>query len=323
MSGPPDEFVWIETLRPLTRADGRALRLMDDAAVLAARPGFDLVISKDAMVEGVHFLEGEAPEIIGRRLLRASLSDLAAKAAEPFGYLLMTAWPADRDQAWRDAFVRGLAEDGERYAVALLGGDTVSTPGPLTLSATVLGWTPAGGAVLRSTARAGDAVVVCGAIGDGWLGLRAARGEISDAGGVLAARYRLPQPLFSLRQALRDHARAAIDVSDGLLADAEHIADASGMGLAIDLARLPLSREAAAWLGEQPDEVAARLALATGGDDYAIVCAVDPADVAAFMAMVEAQETLAAAVGVFDAQAGLRVSMAGSAIKVDRTGWRH
>jgi thiamine-monophosphate kinase len=323
MSGPPDEFAWIETLRPLTRADGRALDLMDDAAVLAARPGFDLVISQDAMVEGVHFLEGEAPEIIARRLLRASLSDLAAKAAEPFGYLLMTAWPAMRDQAWRDAFVRGLSEDGERYAVALLGGDTVSTPGPLTLCATVLGWTPKGRAVLRSTARAGDAVVVCGAIGDGWLGLRAARGEISDAGGALAARYRLPEPLFSLRQALRDLALAAIDVSDGLLADATHIAAASGLGLSIDLARLPLSIEGATWLSAQDDEGAARLALATGGDDYAIVCAIDPADVGDFAALVEAQGTPAAVVGAFDAESGLRVSMAGSPIKVDRTGWRH
>lgn len=323
MSGPPDEFAWIETLRPLTRADGRALRLMDDAAVLAARPGFDLVISKDAMVEGVHFLEGEAPEIIGRRLLRTSLSDLAAKAAEPFGYLLMTAWPADRDQAWRDAFVRGLAEDGERFAVALLGGDTVSTPGPLTLGATVLGWAPKGRAVLRSTARAGDAVVVCGSIGDGWLGLRAARGEISDDGGVLAARYRLPQPLFSLRQALRDHARAAIDVSDGLLADAEHIATASGMGLAIDLARLPLSKEAAAWLAAQDDQGGARLALATGGDDYAVVCAIDPADVGAFTDMVQAQGTPAAAVGAFENKAGLRATMGGAPVDVHRTGWRH
>ena len=247
MNGPPDEFEWIARLRPLTLGDPRALALMDDVAVLPGRPGFDLVISKDAMVEGVHFLAGESPGFVARRLIRAALSDLAAKAAEPFGYLLLTAWPADRDGAWREAFAQGLAVDGEAFGLALLGGDTVSSPGPLTLCATVLGWAPVGGTVLRSGARAGDALMVCGAIGDGWLGLKAARGEIADTNGWLADHYRLPTPLVCLRQALRDHAHAAADVSDGLLADAVHVAEASGLGLAIDLDQLPLSPPAAAW----------------------------------------------------------------------------
>ena len=320
---PPDEFAWIAALRPLTRGDPRALDLRDDAAVIPARPGFDLVISKDALVEGVHFLVGEAPDIIARRLLRTALSDLAAKAAEPFGYFLMTAWPGDRDQAWRDDFKQGLARDGEGFGVALLGGDTVSTPGPFTVSATVLGWTPRGRAVLRSGARAGDLIVVCGAIGDGALGLRAARGEIADPGGVLANRYRLPKPLISLRQALLDHAHAAADVSDGLIADAGHIADASGLGLSIQLDQLPLSTEGRAWLSAQPDQAAASLALATGGDDYALVCAVAPADASALIAAVEAQGILAAIIGTFDAASGVKVSHAGAPIPVEQPGWRH
>src|SRR5579871_4376638 len=139
MSGRPDELDWIAALRPLA-ASAPALGLLDDAAVLPSRPGFDLVISEDAMVEGVHFLPGEAADVVARRLLRTNLSDLAAKAAEPFGYLLMTAWPAGRGAADREAFAGGLAEDGERFGLALLGGDTVSTPGPLTVSATILGW---------------------------------------------------------------------------------------------------------------------------------------------------------------------------------------
>lgn len=320
---PPDEFAWIDTLRPLTRGDPRALDLRDDAAIIPARPGFDLVVSKDAMVEGVHFLVGEAPDIIARRLLRTALSDLAAKAAEPFGYFLMTAWPAERDQVWRDGFRQGLAVDGEAYGVALLGGDTVSTPGPFTVSATVLGWSPQGRAVRRSGARAGDLLVVCGAIGDGLLGLRAARGEIPDPHGVLAGRYRLPEPLFSLRQALRDHAHAAADVSDGLIADAGHVATASGLGLSIDLDRLPLSAEGRAWLGAQPDTAAARLALATGGDDYALVCAVAPADAAAFIAAGAALGVAMAIVGSFDAAIGPRVTAAGARLTVDNPGWRH
>ncbi len=321
--GPPDEFAWIESLRPLTRGDARALDLRDDAAILPSRPGFDLVISTDATVEGVHFLAAEKPDIIARRMLRTSLSDLAAKAAEPFGYFLLTAWPPGRDQAWRDGFKRGLALDGEAFGVALLGGDTVSMPGPFTVSATVLGWTPQGRAVRRSGARAGDLIVVCGAIGDGVLGLRAARGEIADPHGVLANRYRLPEPLFSLRQALRDRAHAAADVSDGLLADAGHIADASGLGLSIDLDRLPLSTEGRAWLGAQPDSAAASLALATGGDDYALACAVAPADAPAFIAAVRARGVLAAIVGTFDAQSGVRATHAGAPIAVEQPGWRH
>ena len=322
MSASPDEFAWIARLRSLTLGDRRALGLADDAAVLPGRPGFDLVISKDAMVEGVHFLVGEAPETIARRLLRASLSDLAAKAAEPFGYFLMTAWPSDRDWAWRDAFIRGLAIDGEAFGVALLGGDTAATPGPFTVSATVLGWVPEGGAVLRSGARAGDALMVCGAIGDGWLGLKAARGEIADPGGRLADRYRLPTPLLSLRECLSVHAHAAADVSDGLVADALHVADASGLGLAIDLDRLPLSPAAAAWLDEQPDPAAARLALATGGDDYAIVCAVSPPE-GAFARAVQACGVPVATVGRFTKTAGLAVMAGGAQIAVDRLGWRH
>ncbi len=323
MSDPPDEFAWIASLRPLTGGDPAALDLLDDAAVLPARPGFDLVISKDAMVEGVHFLAGEAPDVIARRLVRVSLSDLAAKAAAPYGYFLMTAWPRDRDGAYRAVFAAGLGEDGAAFGIRLLGGDTVSINGPLVLSATVLGWVPQGRAVPRSGARAGDGLIVCGAVGDGWLGLKAARGEIPDPGGRLANRYRLPTPLLCLRDALRAHAHAAADVSDGLLADAGHIAEASGVGVGIDLEALNLSPEAEAWLGDQPDKDAARLALATGGDDYAIVCAVDPADEAAFCAAVRATGSVAARAGRFMEGAGVTVSAGGAPIHAERLGWRH
>src|SRR5438270_6791369 len=121
MTARLDEFAWIDLLKPLTRGDSRALNLADDAAVIPARPGYDLVVSKDAMVEGVHFLAGEAPGDIARRLLRTSLSDLAAKAAEPFGYFLMTAWPPDRPAGDQRAFIEGLDRDGAEFGVVLLG----------------------------------------------------------------------------------------------------------------------------------------------------------------------------------------------------------
>jgi thiamine-monophosphate kinase len=323
MSGHSDEFAWIASLASLTLGDDRALALMDDAAVLPQRPGHDLVISKDAMVGGVHFLVDEGADTIARRLLRTSLSDLAAKAAEPFGYLLLTALPFGLDEAWRAGFAAGLAADGREFGVALLGGDTVATPGPLTVSATVLGWVPKGRAVLRSGARAGDALVVCGTIGDAWLGLKAARGELVDPDGVLAGRYRLPHPLFELCDPLRACGRACADVSDGLIADAGHIALASGLALAIDVEAIPLSAEAKAWADSQGDEVRARLALATGGDDYALVVAVAPESADAFIAAVKEQGVAAARVGVFSAGAGVMAKAGGRRLDVPAAGWRH
>jgi thiamine-monophosphate kinase len=320
---PPEEFAWIERLRPLARGDPRALNLGDDAAVLPARPGHDLVISKDAMVEGVHFLAGERMDLVARRLLRTSLSDLAAKAAEPFGYFLMTAWPRDRSWADREAFIAGLAEDGEAFGVTLLGGDTVRTPGPFLCDATVLGWAASGKTVRRSGARAGDIAVVCGVIGDGWLGLKAAMGEISDPDGRLAGHYRTPRPLLGLRAWLGRWARAAADVSDGLLADIGHVARASDLGARVDLDRLPLSPAAAAWVDAQGDGAAARLALATGGDDYALVCALDPTEAQGFIDGVNAAGTPATAIGDFRAGAGVTATAGGATLAVGKAGWSH
>jgi thiamine-monophosphate kinase len=320
MSEAPDEFDWIARLRPLTRGDPRALNLMDDAAVLPARPGFDLVISKDAIVEGVHFLAGEARDIVARRLLRTNLSDLAAKAAEPFGYLLTTAWPRG-GWAERDDFVRGLADDGERFGIALLGGDTTSTTGPLTLSATVLGWTPQGRAVLRSGAKPGHVLWLCGGMGHGLLGLLAACGEINDPGGVLARRFRLPEPLLELRAALRAHASAAADVSDGVLADALHIAEASGCGVEVDLERRMVCDGGLPWLDDQPDLAAALVRLASGGDDYTVLCAA-PAD-GGLADAAHAVGVRCAAIGRFRKAAGIQVRANGRIVKPPSLGWRH
>lgn len=324
MSDPTDEFAWIDSLRSLTGGDPRALGLMDDAAVIPGRAGHDLVISKDAMVEGVHFAADEAADIIARRLLRTSLSDLAAKAAQPFGYLLTTALPDGKDPAWRAAFRAGLAMDGKTFGVVLLGGDTVWTPGPLTLEATVLGWVKRGRAVLRSGARPSDSLIVCGPIGDGWLGLMATRGVIADPTGALAQHYRLPEPLLSLGGSLSRFAHAAADVSDGLLADASHIADASGLGLTLDIEAFPLSAAAEAWLGAQDDPVEARLNLASGGDDYALVCALAEADEANFLTAVRSLGLLAARAGRFDGGFdGLRVVSSKGPLTPTTTGWRH
>lgn len=310
---PGGEFDWIaRLLRPLTRGAPEALDLLDDAAVIPSRPGFDLVVTKDALVAGVHFLPDDPLDLVARKLLRVNLSDLAAKGAVPYGYFLTTAWPSETSWADRELFVKGLAEDGEAFGLRLLGGDTVSTPGPLTLTATMLGWVLSGQAVLRSGAVAGSRLAVSGTIGDGWLGLKAARGEIDSS--ALASRYRLPTPRLNSVGMGPIGVRAAADVSDGLLADAGHIATASGCSVRIDLETLPLSPDARAWLAAQPDEAAARLALATGGDDYEIVCAL------ASHAPMPPGFTL---IGGFVEGQGVSVTFKGAAVPVDRLGWTH
>jgi thiamine-monophosphate kinase len=272
MSGT-DEFGEIARLfRPLTGGAPGAFDLRDDAAIVRQRPGFDLVVTKDALVEGVHVPQREAPDLIARKLLRVNLSDLAAKGAEPCGAFLAVAWPRSYTARDRERFAQGLAADLEAFGLPLLGGDTVTTPGPFTASLTAMGWVPEGRMVRRAGARPGDRVAVSGTIGDGVLGLAAVRGEVDDPDGDLAARYRLPTPRLDLRAALLAYATAAADISDGLVADARHVADASGVAINLDLAHLPLSRAAATWLEAQSDAADGLLRLATGGDDYEVVC---------------------------------------------------
>ena len=308
----PDEFSEIARLfRPLTGGAPGAFDLLDDAAVVPQRPGFDLVVTKDAMVEGVHFPAGERPDLIARKLLRVNLSDLAAKAAEPFACFLAVAWSPRFGALEREAFARGLGEDLSGFDVVLMGGDTVSTPGPFMASLTALGWAPEGHMVRRAGAALGDIVAVSGTIGDGVLGLAAVRGEIGDPNGCLAGRLRLPTPRLDLRDVLRAQAHAAADVSDGLVADAGHIAEANGLGLSLDLDRMPLSPAARAWLDRQSDRTAGLVRLATGGDDYEIVAA-----------FAEDAPEGFTAVGRIVAN-GAEVRAGGRTVEITQGGWRH
>jgi len=310
---PGGEFDWIaQLLRPLTRGAPEALDLLDDAAVLPSRPGFDLVVTKDAMVAGVHFLEDDPLDLIARKLLRVNLSDLAAKGAEPYGYFLTTAWPTGTDWDAKALFAKGLAEDGEAFDLSLLGGDTVSTPGPLTLTATLLGWVPAGTAVLRRGAKPGDRLGVSGPIGDGFLGLPSARGELDERFARVSNHYRHPEPRLDLIAVLRERASAAADVSDGLLADVGHIATASGCAVSIDLERLPVSEEGEIWLSERGDRAEGLSVLVTGGDDYQIV--------AAFTGEVPDGFT---DIGRFEAGQGVSAALGERTIDPGRLGWTH
>jgi thiamine-monophosphate kinase len=308
-----DEFSEIARLfRPLTGGAPGAFDLLDDAAVLPTRAGFEVVVTTDAMVEGVHFLAGEDPALVARKLLRVNLSDLAAKAAEPFGAFLTVCWSPACGLDARAAFARGLGEDLQAFGVALLGGDTSRTAGPFTVNLTALGWVPEGRMVRRSGAEPGDIVAVSGTIGDGVLGLAAARGEIADPDGFLAGRLRLPSPRLDLRDALQGHAKAAADVSDGLVADAGHIGTASDVAIELELDQLPLSPQARAWLEAQPDRTAALVRLATGGDDYEVVAVFRAPPPNGFASM-----------GHIRSGSGVTVRAGGRALAIDQGGWRH
>jgi thiamine-monophosphate kinase len=271
MADRPSEFALIAQLfAPLAETPG-AFGLTDDAALLPARAGHDLVVTTDALVEGVHFLADDPPNSIAKKALRANLSDLAAKGAEPAGYLLALSLPARTGMTWLGDFARGLSEDQKTFAVPLLGGDTTSTPGPLTLAITAMGHVPAGTMIRRVGAKAGDGVYVSGTIGDAGGGLTILKGQGADISGrdaeVLIERYRLPSPRLALGRAMRGVASAALDVSDGLIADLAHIADVSRVRIIVEAGQIPRSSALCALWGDTPEAI---VRAATAGDDYEI-----------------------------------------------------
>ncbi|MCA0425011.1 MAG: thiamine-phosphate kinase [Proteobacteria bacterium] len=278
----PGEFELIARyLAPM--AGPGALGLTDDAAVLTPPPGSDLVLSKDALVAGVHFFADDPPALIGRKALRVNLSDLAAKGARPLGFLLGLGLPRGWREDWIAGLADGLAADSAEFACPLLGGDTVAAGSRAMLSVTVLGAVPAGSMARRSGGKPGDALYVSGTIGDGALGLLARmaerEGRAVAADAPLVLRYLVPEPRMALAQVVRNHASAAMDVSDGLMGDAEKLAAASGCGLALQLSDVPLSPRSRAWIAADPDNL--RRAV-TGGDDYEILAAVPPERATAF-----------------------------------------
>ncbi|MBL6454488.1 thiamine-phosphate kinase [Belnapia sp. T6] len=294
MAGLPAEFGLIAR-HFLPLAGPSALGLADDAALLDPPAGRQLVLAADAMVAGVHFLPEDPPETVGRKLLRVNLSDLAAMGAAPLAYLMTTALPRDLPPLWLEGFVAGLAEDQVRFGLQVLGGDTVSIPGPITLSLTILGTVAPGGALRRSGARPGDGIWVSGTIGDGALGLRVLQGRLpADAEGHLARRYRLPDPRLALGAALSGLAHAAMDVSDGLVQDLGHLCRAGGLGAVLRADAVPLSPAARALVMADPALLPVVL---SGGDDYELLFAAPPG--AAVEARAAATGTAVARIGQF------------------------
>ncbi|MEJ0025802.1 MAG: thiamine-phosphate kinase [Rhizomicrobium sp.] len=316
---PLSEFDLIARFFAPLATSKAALGLKDDVALLPPRPGYDLVLTTDAILEGVDFFARDPPSAIARKVLRVNLSDLAAKGAAPLGYLLTLALPKSVDAEWLTAFARGLKADQRVFGITLLGGDMSSTPGPLTVSVTALGYVPKGKAILRGGARIGDRVFVTGTIGDSGGGLAALKAKRREP--FLIGRYRVPRPRMAFGRALRGLAHAALDVSDGLLADLGHIAEVSKVHIAVEAARVPLSTALRKAWGDGDDAI---LRAATAGDDYEIAFTAPATKRAAILKAAKAAGTRVTEIGfVMQGRGAAFLGAGGKPLQVKKAGWEH
>jgi thiamine-monophosphate kinase len=289
--------------RPLAAGFSGADALRDDAAALAVPPDCDLAITTDALIAGVHFFANDAPADIAFKALAVNISDLAAKAAEPLAYSLALMLPRGASESWLAAFAEGLGEAQTRFGITLSGGDTTTSPdGPLAIAITAFGTVPAGRMPRRSGASAGDSLYVSGAIGDAALGLilrenapEAANWPLSEEErAYLVQRYLRPAPRLCLRNALRAHATAAMDISDGLAIDCARLCEASGVTGIVEASHVPLSTPARAAISASPAFLETVL---TGGDDYELLICVRAGEEAAFEAEACAVDVTVSRVG--------------------------
>lgn len=310
--------------KPLATHPG-ALGLSDDAAFLTPPPGCDLVLKTDAIISGVHFFPEDAAHTVASKALRVNLSDLAAKGACPLGFLLSLAIPKEIGEEWLNGFAEGLRGDAVLFGCPLFGGDTDRTPGPITISIAMIGSVPEGTMVRRTGAKPGDRVFVSGTIGDAALGVMVRNGKDWKLNEIqrqhLVARYLLPQPRNALAEAVRTHASAAMDISDGLAGDFGKLCRASGVAADIDAARVPISEATKAVIAA--DSGALETAL-TGGDDYEIVCTVPAAKTNSFHAAAKAANVAVTQIGEVKAGEGARFLTAdGHAFTFKRASFSH
>lgn len=301
------------------------LGLTDDAALVDCNPGCRLVVTVDAIVEGVHYLPDDPPNLVAKKLLRVNLSDLAAMGARPLHYLLVTALPASAGDDWVARFAEGLADDQRRFGVDLLGGNSVATPGPAMLSLTAIGEVATGAEIRRGGANPGDRIWVSGTIGDAFLGLMVRRGlypALAPADrAALTARYRLPEPRTGLGPRLVGIAHAMCDVSDGLVADLGHICEVSRVGATVALGSLPLSPAARRVVAGEPD---LPVRLAGAGDDYELLFTAPPEASAAIERLAAELALPITAIGTIEAGTAVRlVDASGNAIPIAAAGYRH
>jgi thiamine-monophosphate kinase len=304
---------------PLARDFPGARELKSDNAFLPADPYHDLVVKTDTIVAGVHFPADERGDLVGQRALAVCLSDLAAGGATPFAYQLSLALPPDWTEYWVRILARQLRAMQKRYGIVLCGGDTTRTPGPATITITAFGKVPKGKGIGRDGAQPGDELWVSGTIGDAALGLLVTQGKLEDSG-RLSKRYRLPLPQTFLGKRLIGIVNAAADVSDGLLADAGHIAESSKLALYVERENVPLSPGANRAVASSAELWTTVLA---GGDDYELVMAVPPRKAKALQEAAQDVGVKVTRIGTFAKGRGIVLTVSGHAQRAAQTGYTH
>lgn len=296
-----------------------ALGVGDDCALLAPAPGMQLAISTDMLVEGRHFFSGASPLKLGHKCLAVNLSDLAAMGAEPLAFTLALSLP-DINEEWLQGFSQGMFALGDAHACELIGGDT--TRGPLTICITVFGQIPAGQALRRDGAQAGDDIWVSGSLGEARLALAGRLTEmVVDTATLEAAAVRMdqPNPQVALGLQLRNIAHAALDVSDGLAGDLGHILKASRVGATLDADSLPFGPA----LQSLPLDIKRQFALA-GGDDYELCFTAPASKREQVLAAAKTAGVVVTRIGRIEEQAGLRITDgAGKSLNVPLQSFDH
>lgn len=322
---PFGEFELIDRVfAPLAQGFPGAFDLKDDVAALQAMPGHELVLKTDSTIESVHFFHGDPPGTVAQKALRRALSDIAAKGAAPAVYLLALALPPTVSMAWIENFAGGLDADQARFQIALAGGETNRTPSVLTVTVTAVGWVPEGRLLRRSNAKPGDEVWLTGTVGDAAGGLALLKNEAVlqnlSARDRLVGRFRVPEPRTEFGVALRGLASAAIDVSDGLVADLDHVAGVSGARIEIALDRIPVSPELREVWGN-----VAELRAVTAGDDYEIAFTAPAEAAAGISEAARITKTQATRIGrVVAGSAGVSLlDPSGHDICLERKGYTH
>ena len=321
----------IETyFAPLAEGSPGAAGLKDDAGYMEVPEGHSLVLTTDAIVEGIHFLAGTDPQDIAFKALAVNVSDLCAKGADPTAYLLTAAFPGSVENQFLEDFQAGLLRAQEEYGCCLLGGDTVRTEGPILISITATGTVPTRKKVHRSGANPGDLVYVTGTIGDAALGLSLCTGDEPYTSDLLSdeharhlrQRYLRPRVRLGAIKLVREFATASMDISDGLVGDLEKLVTASGVGADLNSTEIPLSDAATAWLAAMPEAIGTVL---TGGDDYEVLMTIPVADEDAFISAAKQTKLDVTRIGCITThKTGVQVfGIDGELLKLTRTSYDH
>lgn len=321
-----DEFDLIKSCFAPLATSPDAYGLTDDVASLNPPDGKQLIITTDTLVEGIHFLPDDPMGTVAQKLIRVNASDVLAKGGVPWAAVLSLSWTQGRSTKHIQSFADGLKADLKQWGIALMGGDTTSTKGPVTVGLTLIGLCDVSGPVLRSTAQIGDDIWVTGTIGDGAMGLYAARGEMSELApedsALLAWRYRVPElPPLEITKLITEHANASADVSDGLIADVGHIAKASDLKAVLRVDDVPFSSAAKSCIDKTSYS---KFDLITGGDDYQTVFTASPRAKSAILRANLQYGIIATQIGSIASGEGILLcNSAGDILDAQGTGWKH